>query len=69
MAGVFQLEAYEPEVYRRKARMISVAMAGQLIVFGMLFAMLLTTTFGSSFWLNALGVLLGLLATSALFAG
>ena len=68
MAVVFQLEAYEPEVYRRKARMISVAMAGQLIIFGMLFAMLLTTTFGSSFWLNALGVLLGLLATSALFA-
>ncbi|XQU09104.1 DUF3087 family protein [Halomonas sp. LY9] len=48
--------------------MISVAMAGQLIVFGLLFSMLLTTTFGSSIWLNALGVLLGLLATSAMFA-
>ncbi|BBI70067.2 hypothetical protein HAALTHF_01080n [Vreelandella aquamarina] len=43
-------------------------MAGQLIIFGLLFSMLLTTTFGSSVWLNALGVLLGLLATSAMFA-
>ncbi|GGC75038.1 DUF3087 family protein [Vreelandella lutescens] len=64
----FSLEQHDPETYRRKARMISVAMAGQLIVFGLLFSMLLTTTFGSSIWLNALGVLLGLLATSAMFA-
>lgn len=66
--AVFQLEQYEPEVYRRKARMISFAMAGQLIIFGMLFSLLLTSALGSSFWLNALGVFLGLLATSALFA-
>ncbi|WP_311063499.1 DUF3087 family protein [Halomonas sp. DWK9] len=64
----FSLEKHDPETYRRKARIISVAMAGQLIIFGLLFSMLLTTTFGSSIWLNALGVLLGLLATSAMFA-
>lgn len=64
----FSLEQHDPDTYRRKARMISVAMAGQLIIFGLLFSMLLTTTFGSSIWLNALGVLLGLLATSAMFA-
>ena len=66
--AVFQLEQHDPEVYRRKARMISFAMAGQLIIFGMLFSLLLTSALGSSFWLNALGVFLGLLATSALFA-
>ncbi|MYL22287.1 DUF3087 family protein [Halomonas alkaliantarctica] len=66
--AVFKLEQYEPEVYRRKARMISFAMAGQLIIFGMLFSLLLTSALGSSLWLNALGVFLGLLATSALFA-
>jgi len=65
---VFTLEHHDPETYRRKARIISVAMAGQLIVFGLLFSMILTATFGSSLWLNALGVLLGLLATSTLFA-
>lgn len=64
----FRLESQDPAAYRRKARMISLAMAGQLIIFGMLFSMLLTTAFGSSLWLNAAGVLLGLLATSALFA-
>ena len=64
----FSLEQHDPETYRRKARIISVAMAGQLIIFGLLFSMLLTTTFGSSVWLNALGVLLGLLAASAMFA-
>ncbi|MFI8751401.1 DUF3087 family protein [Vreelandella lionensis] len=64
----FSLEQHDPETYRRKARIISIAMAGQLIIFGLLFSMLLTTTFGSSVWLNALGVLLGLLATSAMFA-
>lgn len=65
---VFTLEQHDPETYRRKARMISLAMAGQLIVFGLLFSLLLTSAFGSSLWLNALGVLLGLMATSALFA-
>ncbi|MFP3341166.1 DUF3087 domain-containing protein [Vreelandella aquamarina] len=64
----FSLEQHDPASYQRKARIISVAMAGQLIIFGLLFSMLLTTTFGSSIWLNALGVLLGLLATSAMFA-
>lgn len=64
----FTFEHHDPETYRRKARIISVVMAGQLIVFGMLFAQLLTATFGSSLWLNALGVFLGLLATSLTFA-
>ena len=64
----FSLEQHDPASYQRKARIISVAMAGPLIIFGLLFSMLLTTTFGSSVWLNALGVLLGLLATSAMFA-
>ncbi|XUO86462.1 DUF3087 family protein [Halomonas sp. KM072] len=64
----FTLEHHDPDIYRRKARIISIIMAGQLVVFGLLFSMLLTATFGSSFWLNALGVLLGLLATSAMFA-
>ncbi|AQU83550.1 MAG: DUF3087 family protein [Halomonas sp.] len=64
----FTLEQHDPDTYRRKARMISIAMAGQLVVFGLLFSMLLAATFGGSFWMNALGVLLGLLATSAMFA-
>lgn len=64
----FVFEHHDPSSYRRKARIISVVMAGQLIVFGMLFAQLLTATFGSSLWLNALGVFLGLLATSLTFA-
>lgn len=65
---VFTLEQHDSDKYRRKARMISFAMAGQLIIFGMLFSMLLTSTFGNSVWLYVLGILLGLLATSALFA-
>ncbi|RUR34589.1 DUF3087 family protein [Vreelandella nanhaiensis] len=65
---VFTLEQHDSHSYRRKARMISFAMTGQLIIFGMLFSMLLTSTFGSSPWLYALGIFLGLLATSALFA-
>ncbi len=65
---LFTLEPHNPSSYQRKARMISIAMAGQLIVFGLLFSMLLTAAFGSSLWLNALGVFLGLLATSAMFA-
>ncbi|MDI5890173.1 DUF3087 family protein [Halomonas rhizosphaerae] len=64
----FQFEDHDPETYRRKAKLISLAMAGQLIVFGLVFSQLLTTAFGSSFWLNALGVLLGLVATSLVFA-
>lgn len=65
---MFYLEQHDPETYRRKARLISVAMAAQLIVFGMLFAQLLTAIFGSSLWLNALGVFLGLLFASLTFA-
>ncbi|PXX98203.1 DUF3087 family protein [Halomonas sp. LBP4] len=64
----FQFEDHDPETYRRKGRFISLAMAGQLIVFGLVFSQLLTTAFGSGFWLNALGVLLGLFATSLVFA-
>ncbi|MBE0403258.1 DUF3087 family protein [Halomonas citrativorans] len=65
---VFTLEPHDVQRYRRKARMISFAMAGQLAIFGMLFSMLLTSALGSSLWLYALGIFLGLLATSALFA-
>ncbi|MGR2738244.1 DUF3087 family protein [Billgrantia sp. Q4P2] len=64
----FTFEHHDPETYRRKARIISIAMAGQLIVFGLAFAQLLVATFGSSLWLNALGVFLGLLFTSLTFA-
>ncbi|MBF8222374.1 DUF3087 family protein [Halomonas sp. 328] len=65
---MFRFETHDPETYRRKARLISVAMAAQLLVFGLLFSQLLVYAFGSSLWLNALGVLLGLIATSLLFA-
>ncbi|MBW6390497.1 DUF3087 family protein [Billgrantia antri] len=64
----FTFEHPDPETYRRKARIISVAMAGQLIVFGLVFSQLLVAAFGSSLWLNVLGVFLGLLATSLTFA-
>jgi hypothetical protein len=64
----FRFEAHDPETYRRKARLISLAMAGQLIVFGMVFAQLLQAAFDGGFWLNVVGVLLGLLATSLTFA-
>lgn len=64
----FTLEPYDSTTYRRKARMITFIMVGQLLIFGLLFAMLLTATFGQSLWLNVLGGILGLLATSAMFA-
>ena len=64
----FQFEEHDPETYRRKGRLISLAMAGQLIVFGLVFAQLLQAAFDGGFWLNALGVLLGLVATSLTFA-
>ena len=64
----FILQYQDAHAYRRKSRIISLVMAGQFLVLGMLFAMLLTAAFGSSMALNALGVLLGLLATSAMFA-
>ncbi|MCZ0926220.1 DUF3087 domain-containing protein [Halomonas janggokensis] len=65
---VFTLEPYDSHTYRRKARMITFIMVGQLLIFGLLFAMLLTATFGQSLGLNVLGGILGLLATSAMFA-
>lgn len=64
----FQFEEHDPESYRRKGRLISLAMAGQLIVFGLVFAQLLQATFDGGFWLNVVGVLLGLVATSLTFA-
>lgn len=64
----FHFEDHDPETYRRKGRLISLAMAGQLIVFGLVFAQLLQFAFDGGFWLNVLGVLLGLLATSLVFA-
>ncbi|MDZ7854449.1 MAG: DUF3087 family protein [Halomonas sp.] len=64
----FKFEDHDPETYRRKAKLISLAMAGQLIVFGLVFAQLLQVAFGGGFWLNVLGVLLGLVATSLVFA-
>ena len=64
----FHLAHYDPATYRRLSRLVGLAMAGQLIVFGLLFSQLLIAAFGASFWLNALGVLLGLAATSLVFA-
>ncbi len=64
----FRFEQHDPETYRRKAKMISLAMAGQLIVFGLVFAQLLQAAFDGGFWLNVVGVLLGLVATSLTFA-
>ncbi|MEQ5800860.1 DUF3087 family protein [Halomonas sp. H10-9-1] len=64
----FQFEEHDPETYRRKGRFISLAMAGQLAVFGLVFAQLLQAAFDGGFWLNVLGVVLGLVATSLVFA-
>ncbi|SFU58988.1 DUF3087 family protein [Halomonas korlensis] len=64
----FHFEEHDPEHYRRKAKIISVAMAAQLIVFGLVFSQLLTAIFEGGFWWNVLGVLLGLVATSLVFA-
>lgn len=64
----FQFESHDPATYRRKAKIISLTMAGQLIVFGLVFAQLLQAIFNGGFWFNVLGVLLGLLATSLVFA-
>ncbi|WP_017431095.1 DUF3087 family protein [Vreelandella jeotgali] len=64
----FTLHHQDGHAYRRKSRIISLLMAGQFAVLGMLFAVILTAAFGSSLALNALGVVLGLLATSAMFA-
>lgn len=64
----FRFEQHDPETYRRKAKMISLAMAAQLIVLGLVFSQLLQVAFDGGFWLNLVGVLLGLLATSMTFA-
>ncbi|WP_280546346.1 MULTISPECIES: DUF3087 family protein [unclassified Halomonas] len=63
----FQFEDHDPEAYRRKGKLISLAMAGQLIVCGLVFSQLLQAAFDGGFWLNVLGVLLGLVATSLVF--
>ncbi|WP_447554113.1 DUF3087 family protein [Vreelandella sp. EE22] len=65
----FTLQEQDPDRYRRKARMISVVMVAQLVIFSMLFSLLLSSALGNTFWAHALGIVLGLLATSALFAG
>jgi len=64
----FRFKEHDPETYRRKGRLISLAMAGQLIVFGLVFSQLLQLAFDGGFWLNVVGVLLGLVATSVVFA-
>ncbi|MEX0744958.1 MAG: DUF3087 family protein [Phycisphaeraceae bacterium] len=64
----FHFEDHDPAHYRRKAKIISVAMAAQLIVFGLVLSQLLTAVFEGGFWWNVLGVLLGLVATSLVFA-
>lgn len=64
----FHFEEHDPEAYRRKGRLISLAMAAQLIVFGLVFAQLLQVAFDGGFWFNVLGVALGLVATSLVFA-
>ncbi|MCS2610756.1 DUF3087 domain-containing protein [Halomonas dongshanensis] len=66
--AIFTFEPIDPNAYRRKARMITFALLGQLVIFGLLFAMLLASAFGPGLWPNVFGVVLGLLATSALFA-
>lgn len=65
---VFRFEHHDPEPFRRKAKLMTTIMIGQFIVFGLLFSQLLTSCFGSSLGMNALGVLLGLLATIAMVA-
>lgn len=64
----FRFENHDPETYRRKGRLISLAMAGQLLVFGLVFSQLLQLAFDGGFWLNMVGVLMGLVATSLVFA-
>ncbi|GHB06567.1 DUF3087 family protein [Modicisalibacter luteus] len=64
----FRFETHDPAQYRRKAKFMAVIVAGQFIIFGLLFSQLLTSRFGSSLGMNALGVLLGLLATSVVVA-
>ncbi|MFD2192144.1 DUF3087 family protein [Pistricoccus aurantiacus] len=65
---MFRLESVDARRYRHKSKRVGWTMAALLLVFGLAFSQLLVQSFGSSFWLNALGVLLGLLATSLIFA-
>ncbi|UYG08203.1 DUF3087 domain-containing protein [Halomonas sp. M4R1S46] len=64
----FRFASHDPHTYRRTSRLVGLAMAGQLIVFGLVFTQLLGTAFTPSLWLNGLGVLLGLVATSLVLA-
>ncbi|MGC3872738.1 DUF3087 family protein [Halomonas sp. GXIMD04776] len=64
----FRFEYHDPEQFRRKSRLMAIIVAAQFIVLGLLFSQLLTAKFGSSLAMNALGVLLGLLATSVVVA-
>ncbi|GAB2780500.1 DUF3087 domain-containing protein [Halomonas shantousis] len=63
-----RFESHDSRLYRRKAKFMAVIVAGQFIILGLLFSQLLTSRFGSSLGMNALGVLLGLLATSVVVA-
>lgn len=64
----FRFEAHDPATYRRRSRRVAIAMAAQFLVLGLAFSQFLTWAFGSSVWLNGLGVLLGLLVTVGLAA-
>lgn len=64
----FRFEAQDPERYRRTSRRVGLAMAAQLLVFGLLFSQLLVRVLGSGIWVNALGVALGVVATGLIFA-
>ncbi|WP_227369042.1 DUF3087 family protein [Halomonas sp. M20] len=64
----FCFEYHDPEQFRRKSRFMTIGVTAQFVVLGLVFSQLLTTRFGSSLAMNAAGVLLGLLATSAMVA-
>ncbi|WP_148253297.1 DUF3087 family protein [Aidingimonas lacisalsi] len=65
---IFRLESCDAGRYRRKARIISVAMAAQMVVLGIAFSQWLAYAFGTGVWCYLLGMLFGLLATSVIFA-
>nr|WP_299243966.1 DUF3087 family protein [uncultured Halomonas sp.] len=64
----FRFEHHDPEQFRRKSRFMAIMVTAQFAVLGLVFSQLLTARFGSSLAMNAVGVLLGLLATSAMVA-
>lgn len=64
----FRFERHDPARFRRTSRRMAIVVAVQFIVLGLVFSQLLTARFGSSLGMNALGVLLGLLATSVVVA-